>query len=84
MTEVLDDNEDLDKKQFLREAINAFRQTIESEDKKKHVFLYTRDRWQSNFSKFEDSIVLNYGPKLKDAPREIVVPENGIFIKILY
>ena len=40
MTEVSDDNEDLDKKQFLREAINAFRQTIESEDKKKHaVFL---------------------------------------------
>lgn len=38
--EVLDDGEDLDKKRFLKEAINAFRQTIESEDKKKHaVFL---------------------------------------------
>lgn len=38
--EVLDDGEDLDKKRFLKEAITAFRQTIESEDKKKHaVFL---------------------------------------------
>jgi hypothetical protein len=38
--EVLDDDEDLDKQRFLKEAINAFRETIESEDKKKHaVFL---------------------------------------------
>ena len=51
-------------------------------NRKKHIFMITWDRWKTNATLITDAIQLTYGPKVKDS-REIVVPPNGKFVVCL-